>query len=45
MEKFRNKRSTRLLSNKLKNKNKLQEAIILKEILDKPIALRKFFKR
>ena len=41
----KNKRSIRLLSNKLKNKNILQEAIILKEILDKPIALRKFFKR
>ncbi len=31
------------LRKKLQDKNELQQAILLKEILDKPVALRKFF--
>ena len=30
---------------KLRNKNELQQAIIFKEILDKPVSLKKFFKQ
>lgn len=33
------------LGEKLGNRNELQQAIILKEILDKPVALRKFFQQ
>ena len=32
-----------VLGEKIRDKNELQQAIILKEILDKPVALRKFF--